>query len=107
ARSVTVDRRHGPSNASLAAATAASTSAPPASARVSSGVASNGLMVCDVPPSAASVHFPPTYRYLTLPSRSPPGARSRRLPSSLVAGSSLVSPGADAPFGSRGDEWLD
>jgi 16S rRNA (cytosine967-C5)-methyltransferase len=39
--------------------------------------------------------------FLALLSHSPPGARSRRLPSSLVAGSSLVSPDADAPFGSR------
>jgi len=51
-------------------------------------------------------HSPPGARSSRLPallSHSPPGARSRRLPSSLVASSSLVSPDADAPFGSRGD----
>src|SRR5689334_2768567 len=51
--------------------------------------------------------FPPRLRAPALLSRSPPGARSRRLPSSLVAGSSLLSPDADAPFGSRGiNPWL-
>jgi len=38
---------------------------------------------------------------LALPSHSPPGARSSRLPSSLVASSSLVGPDGSAPFGSR------
>jgi spoIIIJ-associated protein len=40
---------------------------------------------------------------LALLARSPPGARSSRLPSSLVASSSLVSPDGNAPFGSRGE----
>jgi len=47
------------------------------------------------PPGARSRRLP------ALPSHSPPGARSSRLPSSLVASSSLVGPDGSAPFGSR------
>src|SRR5690242_11335212 len=54
----------------------------------------------------ARLRAPLSRRLPALLSRSPPGARSRRLPSSLVASSSLVSPDADAPFGSRGSRKL-
>ena len=55
--------------------------------------------------TALPSHSPPGARSSRLPallSHSPPGAHSSRLPSSLVASSSLVGPDGSAPFGSRG-----